>query len=79
MFTKWYKVKGITHKMYEEWKDNFREDIIVYEENGELQFRMRLTGFEALCMRIQMIRTNLNNPCVLKLEKEISGYFTKKA
>lgn len=75
---KWYKITGITDKLYEDWKDDLRSDIIVYNENDEWQFRMCLTWFEAICMRIRMIRTNLNNPCVLKLERDIRDYFTKE-
>lgn len=78
MVTRWYKILGITNKMYEDWKKDLREDIIVYEEDGVMQFRMKLTWFEALCMRFRMRRINLNYPCVLKLEKDIRDYFTKK-
>lgn len=76
MRTKWYKITGITNEMYKEWKDELREDIIVYEENGERHFKMKLTALEAFQMRQQMKRINLNNPCVLKLEKDMRDYFT---
>ena len=78
MCTKWYKIKGISKELYEEWKDDIREDIVVREENGEYQFRIRLTRFEAFCMRRQIKKTNLNNPVCLRLEKEIAGFFSKK-
>lgn len=79
MGRRWYKITGITNKLYEDWKDDLRKDIIVYKENDEWQFRMCLTWFEAFCMRFRMIRTNLNNPCVLRLERDIRDYFTNEA
>lgn len=66
-----YRIVGITPDMYEAWKDNLREDLIIYEKYGKTQIRIMLTWFEALIMRIRMIRYNLNNSCVLKLERDM--------
>ena len=71
MRAKGYKILGIDNEMYEKWKDNLREDLIVYERNGKVQIRIVLTGIEAFCMRIRMVMYNLKNPCVLRLQRDI--------
>lgn len=75
---KWYKITGITDKLYEGWKDDLREDIVVYKENDEWQFRIRLNWLEAIYISFRMLCTNMNNPYVLKLERDIRKIRTGK-
>lgn len=69
---KWYKIKGISNEMLDSWRKDLREDILVWQKNGEVYARIRLTVFEAFVMRIQMMCWNLNHPSLLKLEKDVA-------
>lgn len=58
MFEKWYKILGLTRELYESWKEDLREDIIVYEENGNIEARILLNPFEAIYLNILMEDNN---------------------
>lgn len=58
MFEKWYKIVGLTRELYESWKEDLREDIIVYEENGNIEARILLNPFEAIHLNLLMEDNN---------------------
>ena len=59
MFSKWYAIKGITSEMYNEWKDNMRQDILAFEDGkGVVHIHIKLTLIEALWMRHLIYRNN---------------------
>lgn len=58
MFEKWYKIVGLTRELYESWKEDLREDIIVYEENGNVEARILLNPFEAIRLNLLMEDNN---------------------
>ena len=62
MFEKWYKIVGLTKELYEGWKDEMRQDIIVWEENGNIEARIRLHPFEAIYMNNLMEKNNKQQP-----------------
>lgn len=67
-----YKIVGVTQEMVEMWKENLRNDARILtcnNNNGKVQIRLSLTIFEAIYVRLSMIKYNLTHPCVLKLEK----------
>lgn len=68
---KWYKILGIPYEMAKELRKDHRKDLIVYEENGKINFRIRLNPIELLHMKFQIARYNLTNPCVIRLEKDV--------
>ena len=58
MFERWYKITGLTHELLEKWKGDLREDVIVWEENSNVEARIRLNTIEAIRMRKLMKRNN---------------------
>ena len=66
-----YMITGITPEIAEKWAKDFREDIklLVHEKTKEIHATISLTRFQAFRVKLGMIKYNLNNPCVLKLEK----------
>ena len=67
-----YTITGITPEIAEKWYKEFREDLtlLVHEKTNKIEARISLTRFQALKVKLGMIKYNLNNPCVLKLVKE---------
>ena len=52
---KWYKIEGISKTMYEAWKDELRQDIIIWEDdNNKIEARIKLTILEALILKLKM-------------------------
>lgn len=66
-----YAIVGITPQIAKSWERDFRDDLRVFRnrKTGEIQTRISLTIFEAIVMRIGMIKYNLTHPCVLKLKR----------
>lgn len=58
MFNKWYEIYGITPAMLREWKDDIREDIITWEEDGIVHAHINLSWIEALVMKFQIYLNN---------------------
>lgn len=69
MMGKWYKILGISKETLELWADDLREDVIIWEKDGDTHLRIRLTWFEAIYMRLSMMRINLRQPIALRLKK----------
>lgn len=69
MKKKVYTITGITPEIAKKWNRDFREDVtlLVNEETGKVIAKVSLTRFQAFRVRLGMIKYNLNNPCVLKL------------
>lgn len=65
MVGRWYEIVGISKDMYRAWKDDLRQDILIWEEDDKVQARIRLTWFEALVLRYKMKR----DPYGLRLNK----------
>lgn len=66
---KWYKILGISKDLLEAWKDDLREDVVVWEKNDDVHIRIRLNWLEAIHMRLSMMRINLKQPVALRLVK----------
>lgn len=58
MFERWYKIKGITKELFENWKNELRTDIITWEDGDGIEARIRLNWIEA---KILEYRIKLNN------------------
>lgn len=58
MFEKWYKIVGLTKELAENWKGELRQDIIVWEENGNIEARIKLNPVEAIRMERLMKKNN---------------------
>lgn len=58
MFEKWYKIVGLTKELAENWKGELRQDIIVWEENGNIEARIKLNPVEAIRMGRLMKKNN---------------------
>lgn len=58
MFEKWYKIVGLTKELAENWKGELRQDIIVWEENGNIEARIKLNPVEAIHMERLMKKNN---------------------
>ena len=69
MLGKWYKILGVSNELLEIWKDDLREDIVVWKKNDDVHLRIRLNWFEAFRMRLAMRRINLKQPVALRLVK----------
>lgn len=64
-----YLVKGIPYSMTENSKE-FRQDLKLFKENNEeVSARMSLTNFQALIIRLQIIKYNATHPTYMKLVK----------
>ena len=70
MKKRWYKIMGVSMDMLEAWQEDLREDILVWVKNDEVSLRIRLTWFQAICMRLSMMKINLSNPISLRLERD---------
>lgn len=70
MRKRWYRIKGVSKDMLEAWQEDLREDILVWVKNDEVSLRIRLTWFQALVMRLSMMKVNMQNPIRLKLERD---------
>lgn len=62
MFEKWYKIEGLTNELAYVWKDELRQDVIVWEENGNIEARIRLGIIEANVMKYYMRQNNKQQP-----------------
>lgn len=62
MFEKWYKIEGINKKLADMWKADLRRDIIIWEENGIVEARIRLNPMEAFRMNHLMTENNKQQP-----------------
>lgn len=62
MFEKWYKIEGLTNELAYVWKDELRQDVIVWEENGNIEARIRLGIIEANIMKYHMRQNNKQQP-----------------
>ena len=62
MFEKWYKIVGLSKELATNWKNELREDIIVWEENDKLEARIRLNPIEAIRMDYLMKVNNKQQP-----------------
>lgn len=69
MMGKWYKITGISKELLEVWEDDLRHDVIVCYKDSEPCLKIRLNFFEAIRMKLAMIRSNMHTPLVLRLEK----------
>lgn len=58
MFRKWYKIVGLTHELKEAWAKDLRKDIVIWEENGNVEARIRLNPIEAIRMERSMRNNN---------------------
>lgn len=65
MMGKWYEIKGITKGMFNSWKDDLRQDIVIWEEDGKIEARIRLTRLEAFILQRKMVQ----DPYGLRLVK----------
>ncbi len=67
-----YIITGITPEIAKIWNRDFREDVtlLVHKDTGDVHARIALTKFQALKVRLGMVKYNLTHPCVLKLLKE---------
>lgn len=65
-----YVIKGITRNLAEKWDKECRDDLtFVVDRNGKIEGRISLTKFQALLIRLGIIKFNLTHPYLLKLEK----------
>lgn len=64
MFTKCYKILGISKEMYYQWKSEFDDRIIVFErpQKDDIEARIYLNPLEALIMKIRMNMNNKKQP-----------------
>lgn len=62
MFEKWYKIAGLTKELADNWKDEFREDVIIWEENDKVEARIRLNPIEAIRIGKLMRQNNKQQP-----------------
>nr|DAO73248.1 MAG TPA: protein of Unknown Function (DUF746) [Caudoviricetes sp.] len=64
MFTKCYKILGISKEMYSQWKSEFDDRIIVFErpQKDDIEARIYLNPLEALIMKIRMNMNNKKQP-----------------
>ena len=62
MFEKWYKIVGLTSELVVEWKDELRDDIIIWEENGNIEARIKLNPVEAIRMERKIRNNNKQQP-----------------
>ena len=62
MFEKWYKIAGLTTELANNWKDEFREDVIIWEENDKVEARIRLNPIEAIRIGKLMRQNNKQQP-----------------
>lgn len=70
MFGRWYRIFGISSKMYEEMRGTFDENIAAYkDESGEVHVSAYLTFIEAWKLRRQMKSWNKKNEHRLYLVK----------
>ena len=58
MFNRWYKIVGITSELLVSWADDLRKDIIIWEENGVVEARIKLNILEAVRMRQKIGKFN---------------------
>ena len=69
MKKKLYLIKGIPYSMTENSRE-FRQDLKLFKENnGEVSARMSLTSFQALMIRLQIIKYNATHPTYMELVK----------
>lgn len=70
MFGRWYRIFGISSKMYEEMRGTFDENIAAYkDESGEVHISAYLTIFEALKLKRQIKSWNKEHERRLYLVK----------
>lgn len=62
MFVKWYKIVGLSEELAENWKEDLRDDIIVWKEGNDVEARIRLNLIEALRMAYLMRKNNKEQP-----------------
>ena len=66
-----YTIYGIEEGMVKNWKDYLRKDLklIKNRKTGEIKGEVSLTIFEAMKIRLAMIKCNLSHPCLFKLKR----------
>lgn len=69
MVGKWYRIKGFTNEMIEAWSTTLRDDIVVKNEDGKIDVKIKLTWVEMISMKIKMVLCNMKTPYVFQLEK----------
>lgn len=71
MFKRDYTISGITQELALRGEKYFREDLKFYlnRKTGEVLAKITLTPFEAIRLRISIIKFNLTHPYVLKISK----------
>ena len=70
MGRKWYRIVGLTQELVEAWNSDLRDDILIWKEGEDIEARIRLTWPEAVRMKFQMMRNNINKPYLLRLVKD---------
>ena len=70
MGRKWYRIVGLTQELVEAWNSDLRDDILIWNEGEDIEARICLTWPEAVRMKFQMMRNNINKPYLLRLVKD---------
>jgi hypothetical protein len=66
---KLYGVFGITSEMWNAWKGQLRDDLMVWFENNEIEARLKLTREEAKLAKQQIKEFNSNGAYNLQLKR----------
>lgn len=69
MFTKWYRIEGITKGMYEANKDDLRKDIVVWLDGDKVEARIMLNLLEAFKMNKEIMKYNKTSEHKMYLEE----------
>ena len=56
-----YVITGISREQAYLWKENIRDDVKLYEADGSIIPVIELSKWEALKMKIQIIRNNMKH------------------
>lgn len=63
----WYRIFGVTDKMYEKMKGTFDDGIIAFKEESGVHIAKFMGVFEAWRMKRQIKKWNQENECKLYL------------
>ena len=71
MFKRDFIISGITQELALKCRKDFREDLKFYlnRKTGDVLVKISLSPFEAIRMKISIMKFNLTHPYVLKLTK----------
>ena len=70
MFKGVYEISGFTQELAEKWDGHLRGDSRLYvDKDGEIKTKVTLSKFEAIKVRIAIMKYNLTHPYVLKITK----------